>query len=112
MKKKRKRGNIEKKRRRNIPVVNLKGKGKRRTEEQQQKEKRKRRTVVKKKDFKGTLVSCTFVFVYQVGFSIFQKLMYKLLALCSTNYDLKLKVNLLTRRSNLLFYSLSTIKFL
>ena len=64
MKTKRERGNIEKKRRRNIPVVNLKGKGKRRTEEQQQKEKRKRRTVVKKKDFKGTLVSCTFVFVY------------------------------------------------
>ena len=51
MKKKIERGNIEKKRRRNIPVVNLKGKGKRRTEEQQQKEKSKRRTVVKKKGF-------------------------------------------------------------
>ena len=49
--KKRERGNIEKKRRRNIPVVNLKGKGKRRTGEQQQKEKRKRRTVVKKKGY-------------------------------------------------------------
>ena len=64
MKKKRERGNIEKKRRRNIPVVNLKGKGKTRTGEQQQKEKRKRRTVVKKKAIKGTLVSHAFVFVY------------------------------------------------
>ena len=64
MKKKRERGNIEKKRRKNIPVVNLKGKGKRRTGEQQQKEKRKRRTVVKKKAIKGTLVSHAFVFVY------------------------------------------------
>ena len=64
MKQKRERGNIEKKRGRNIPVVNLKGKGKRRTGGQQQKEKRKRRTVVKKKDFKGTLVSHTFVLVY------------------------------------------------
>ena len=35
--------------------------------------------------------------------------MYKLLVLCSTNNDLKLKVNPLTHRSNLLFYSLSTI---
>ena len=54
MENRRERGNIEKKRRRNI--VNLKGKGKRRTGEQQQKEKRKRRTIVYKKDLKGTLV--------------------------------------------------------
>ena len=64
MKKKRERGNIEKKRRRNIPVENLEGKGKRRSGEQQQKEKRKRRTVVKRKAIKGTLVSPAFVFVY------------------------------------------------
>ena len=51
MKKKRERGNIEKKRRRNIPLVNLNGKGKRRIGEQQQKEKRKRRTVVKKEGY-------------------------------------------------------------
>ena len=62
MNKTRERGNIEKKRRRNI--VNLKGRGKRRTGEQLQKEKRKRRTIIYKKDFKGTLVSHTFVFVY------------------------------------------------
>ena len=45
----------------------MKGKGKRRTGEQVEKEKRKRRTVtqiVNKKDFKGTLVSFTFVLVY------------------------------------------------
>ena len=68
--KKRERGNIEKKRRRNMTVVNLKGKGKRRTGEQQQKEKRKRRTVVKKKAIKGTLVSHAFVFVYLFNFSV------------------------------------------
>ena len=95
MKKKRERGNIEKKRRRNIPVVNLKGKGKRRTEEQQQKEKRKRRTVVKKRILKGPW-SAALLFLFTFGFSIFQKLMYKLLLLCSNSYDLKLKVNPLT----------------
>ena len=111
MKKKRERGNIEKKRRRNIPIVNLKGKGKTRTGEQQQKQKRKRRTVVKKRLLKGPW-SATPLFLFTFGLSIFQKLMYKLLVLCSTNYDLKLKVNPLTPRSNLLFYSLSTIQFL
>ena len=49
MKKRKERGNIEKKRRRNI--VNLKGKG-------------KRKTIVNKKDLKGILVSHTFVFVH------------------------------------------------
>ena len=49
MKKRKERGDIEKKRRRNI--VNLKGKG-------------KRKTIVNKKDLKGTLVSNTFVFVH------------------------------------------------
>ena len=49
MKKRKERGDIEKKRRRNI--VNLKGKG-------------KRKTIVNKKDLKGTLVNNTFVFVH------------------------------------------------
>ena len=66
--------------------------------------------MLKKKDFKGTLVSCTFV-LFTFGFSIFQKLMYKLLLLCSNSYDLKLKVNPLTPRSNLLFYLMSAVQF-
>ena len=49
MENRRERGNIEKKRRRNI--VNLKGKG-------------KRKTIVNEKDLKGILVSHTFVFVH------------------------------------------------
>ena len=49
MKKRKERGDIEKKRRRNL--VNFKGKG-------------KRKRIVNKKDLKGTLVSHTFVFVH------------------------------------------------
>ena len=70
MKKKRERGNIEKKRRRNIPVVNLEGKEKQGQENNSKNKKRKRRTVVKKKAIKGTLVSHTFVFVYLWIFNI------------------------------------------
>ena len=67
--------------------------------------------MLKKRILKGPW-SAALLFLFTFGFSIFQKLMYKLLVLCSPNNDLKLKVNPLTHRSNLLFYSLSTIQFL
>ena len=112
MKKKRERGNIEKKGRRNIPVVNLKGKEEKEGQENNSKKKKgKGGQLLKKRLLKGPW-SATPLFLFTFGFSIFQKLMYKLLLLCSNSYDLKLKVNPLTPRSNLLFYSLSTIKFL
>ena len=65
MKKKRERGNIEKKGRRNIPVVNLKGKEEKEGQENNSKKKKgKGGQLLKKKAIKGTLVSHAFVFVY------------------------------------------------
>ena len=66
--------------------------------------------MLKKRILKGPWLAAL-LFLFTFGFSIFQKLMYKLLLLCSNSYDLKLKVNPLTPRSNLLFYSMSTIQF-
>ena len=54
--------------------------------------------MLKKRILKGPW-SAALLFLFTFGFSIFQKLMYKLLLLCSNSYDLKLKVNPLTPRS-------------
>ena len=48
--------------------------------------------MLKKRILKGPW-SAALLFLFTFGFSIFQKLMYKLLLLCSNSYDLKLKVD-------------------